>query len=465
MNIAIGHHQPTLKKSMFPRVQFILASFFLKLSFDIAYLSYLQIAFSNHFLTPFNLKFSFAQYFESNLWLLAVVLFVPFSSKNLSGIFFASVIIFLFIPLTTMFGMDYERTRLPLALTALAIFVSYISSAAKGSVFRIPTPRNGYHIAVTACYLSVIYFLFVSVATGALFRLNFNLSLIYDLRGVNSELLDVGILAYLNLWTQKICTPFLLAIGLHRRNWLIVGITVAMHILYFGLTQHRQHMFVPALVFFAWYLYNRGFSLSWGYIIVGFLVAATTALVVVFELNTFGALVLRRAFFVAASVTDGWVSFFLERPKVYFSDNLLSSVIHTQYTGVKLPFYVGDHLLPGLDLAYNAGIVATGFAQLGVIGVALYSLILGLYLRAVNALIRSGVPAFIPAAVLFLPLRTAWGASELFTALLSHGLVVGLIFIWLYGKSGQLERSERNAKMRQNPLIFNGFARKRCPVR
>lgn len=428
------YRRQTIEKSHWPRLRFVFACFFVKLSFDLAYASYLQVDFGAHFLTPFPLKFSILRYIESNLWVLMVAMIVPFNSRNMSGSFFACALIFLFLPLATMFGMDYERTRMTLALTTLAIFVSYIASAAKFTPLRIPVPANGRTFATMICALSLLYFLALSAATGTLFRMNFNLDLIYILRGEAENVLDVGILGYLNLWTQKVLTPFLLAIGLSRRSWWMIILATMMHVVYFGVTQHRMHLFVPALVVLVWYVYKRGFSFATGFLIIGLGVAMSTTLAIFSGLEFVGAVMLRRAFFVGASVTDSWVNFFLERPKVFFSDNLLSSVVVNDYTGVPLPYYLGDYFQPGLDLAFNAGLVATGYAQLGVIGVAFYALILGLFLRSVNALIRSGVPVFMPAAIIFLPLRIAWVDSDLFTALLSHGLIVSLVMVWLYGR-------------------------------
>lgn len=413
----------------------------MKLSLDVAYASYLQVAFGDHFLTPFTLRFSLLRYIESNLWVLMVVMFVPFNSRNMSGAFFASVLIFLFLPLATMFGMDYERTRITLALTTLAIFVSYIASAVKFTQVRIPIPGNGRTLATVVCTLSVLYFLALSATTGTLFRMNFNMDLIYDLRAEVENVLDVGILAYLNLWTQKVLTPFLLAIGLSRRSWWLIVLATMMHVLYFGVTQHRMHLFVPALVVLAWYMYKTGFSFATGFLIVGLGVLVSTALVVFSGFEFVGSVILRRAFFVGASVTDSWVNYFRENPKVFFSDNLLSSVVVNEYTGTPLPYYLGDYFAPGLDLAFNAGLVATGYAQIGVVGVAFYALILGLFLRSVNALIRLGVPVFMPGAIFFLPLRIAWTDSDLFTTLLSHGLIVGFVIVWLYGGTARRAQS------------------------
>ena len=437
MTNVTAYRSTASKQLLGKRGQFVLSCVFYKISLDIAYTLYLSDAFGSHFLTPFPFKFAVGNYIESHAWLLLASIILPFTTKNLSGIFFGSVILFLLAPLTTMYGLNSDQPRYSIALTVLAIYLSYLVSSIRTPRLKIPHLRNGYQIAITLCCLNIFLFIVVTAATGAMFRMNFEISRVYEFRDEFSETLDVGVFAYLNLWTQKIFTPFLLAVGLHKKNWVIIIFCIGMQVFYFGVTQHRQHLFVPLLILFAWHTYNKQWPFTYGLVVASLFVFVSTSLILALNLEVIGALIVRRALFVPASVTEGWVHYFSENPYVYFSDNILSSFFATQYTNQALPFYVGDKILPGLNLAYNTGLVGAGFAQLGVLGVMIYAIIMGVYLRTINSLIWNGVPAFIPAAILFLPVRTAWTASDLSSALLSHGLIVGLMLVWLYGSHMQ----------------------------
>ncbi|MNY40286.1 hypothetical protein D3C86_1750200 [compost metagenome] len=107
-----------------------------------------------------------------------------------------------------------------------------------------------------------------------------------------------------------------------------------------------------------------------------------------------------------------------------------------------LPYYLGDYFVPGKSLAFNAGIVGTGYAQAGFFGVIFYATTLGFFLRFVNGLIKGGLPVYMVAAVLITPIRTAWADSDLFSALLSHGILIGIVVLWLYGKSKEKDRAK-----------------------
>lgn len=421
---------------MRPRIQFIAACTLLKVSLDLCYVFFLSPTFARHFLFPFPLELSAPQFIESYFWVWIVVSFVPFDTRDLSGAFFTSVLVFLFIPLAVMYGLDSQQTHSTLLLTVMAITISFITAKAKMPKLLIPVPRKGHLMALILSSFGIATFLAVSFLSGSISNLNFDLSQVYEFREAATQRIDYGILGYTNLWAQKIFTPFLLAMGLARRNWLLVVFCVLLHVFYTGITQHRQHMFVPLLVIFVWYIYNRGFSFAAGYTIIALILGASTLIVVIFELNALGALILRRAFFVGAGATDGWVNYFLNHPKVYFSNKLLAPFLQTDYNGEDLAFFLGDHLAPGLDVGYNAGIVANGFAHIGVFGVVLYAVIMGVFLRTANSIIASGAPVFMVVAVLFVPIRTAWTASDLLSSLLSHGLMIGLLTIWLFAGSG-----------------------------
>jgi len=416
------------------RVRFIGAGIFFKLALDLSYVAYLSDAFSDHFLTPFVVNFSLLQYLESFFWLVAILVFVPFTSSSAGGLVFFTAIIFLFAPMSTMFGLDYERSRTALALATITIFSAYLVSIVTfGKKVALPTVVNGQKKLLVICFVFAAFFLGLAASSGALFRMNFDLDLVYDFRAEMGQLVNQGVFVYPNLWSQKIFTPLLLAIGLHRKSFWLVVFALSMHVIYFGVTQHRAHLFAPLLVFLAHYLYRKEFSYAGGFFVAAIGLVIVNSAIFLFELYDIGALLVRRALFVGASLTYSWVDYFSENPKVYFADNLLSSFVNNDYTGVNLPLFMGDYMRFDMLVSFNSGVVGAGFAQLGVFGVALYGAILGVFIRLNDKVIESGVPPYIIAAILFLPYRIVWADSDLFTAILSHGIMVGTFAAWFYG--------------------------------
>ncbi|MGJ8590123.1 MAG: hypothetical protein ACSHXW_18615 [Yoonia sp.] len=416
------------------RFQFVLAGFFFKIALDVSYATYLTNAFANHFLTPFVINFSIFQYIESFAWLAVVLLFVPFSSKSAGGLAFFAAIIFIYAPVASIYSMDDDRSRYTVLLCALAIGAAYLSSATGvGHRVNISLPKHGQRYLLVLSFLFSGLFLVIAATSGALFSMNFNIARVYELRSELGSKVDIGLFAYTNLWTQKIFTPLIFAIGLHRKSLWMIGFALTMHLIYFGVTQHRSHLFAPILVYVVFLLYRREFSYAGGLSLLGLALISLNLAILAFDLEDFGALTIRRALFVGPSVTYSWIEYFAENPKVFFADNLLASIVRNEYTGVNLPLFMGDFMRNNMEIAFNSGLVGAGFAQLGATGVILYGGIIGVFIRINRRLIESGVPPYIPAAILFFPYRIAWADADLMTALLSHGIIVGTLAVWLFG--------------------------------
>ncbi|MDA7827785.1 hypothetical protein N9A67_06130 [Rhodobacteraceae bacterium] len=424
---------PTVMRS---RIRFILSGLLFKIALDVSYATFLTDAFANHFLTPFPVNFDVLRYLESSLWLLLVLVFLPFSSKLAGGLAFFCAVVFFYAPITTIYGMDLDRSRDTVLLSTLAIVAAHLVDIV-GFRRRIKTtlPKHGDTALLILSFTFVLSFLGISAFTGVLFSMNFDIARVYEFRTEFGSQVDVGIFAYTNLWTQKVFTPIILAVGLRRGSIWLICFALAMHFVYFGVTQHRSHLFAPILVFIAYLLYRREFSYAKGYALMAVALFMITQIVITYDLEVIGALVIRRALFVGASVTYNWVEYFTEHPNVFFADNLLKSYIVNQYTGVNLPKLLGDFMRQDMELAFNSGLVGSGFAQLGAFGVILYGGIIGAIIRFNRRLIDAGVPPYIPAAILFFPYRIAWADADLFTALLSHGLIVGTFAVWLFGSS------------------------------
>lgn len=415
------------------RAKLVLAALLFRISLDLCYVYYMNPVFAEHFLTPAPIDFKPLRYILSFALALLPATYLPSSKRDFSGIFFLIPMMFIYLPITSIFGLDAQRSIEPAVLANLAILISYVVVATRVSKGSIPLVRNGERIAVALSYAMVAYFIIYSVATGAIANINFDLSRMYEVRDANQEVLDVGVLSYLNLWAQKVCNPFLLTVGIQRKNKTMILVAVAMQIIFFAVTQHRDHLAAPVIVYLASQLYVRRLSIPGLLIVSSVLLTAVMAVSVAFQIDPLAELVVRRPFFVPSSLTYDWISFFSNQPKVYWSDGILGSFGHTRYSGQSVQWYIGYFVSGGTEVELNVGLVGTGFAQAGLFGIILYAAVLGVVVKIVNAMIHGGLPPFLPAALLFGPIGTAWGNTDLPTALLTHGVLISILLMWLYG--------------------------------
>jgi fructose-specific phosphotransferase system IIC component len=79
----------------------------------------------------------------------------------------------------------------------------------------------------------------------------------------------------------------------------------------------------------------------------------------------------------------------------------------------------------------NNGYVSHGFAHAGYFGVIIYSIILGLLLKLIDDMTYNKLPLWFSISLSIAPLRTVLINSDLFTTMLTHGLFISLIIIFL----------------------------------
>ena len=417
------------------RLAFVLAVLFFRLVLDLCYYLYLIDAFGDDEVTPMWLNLQPGQYLMSFASVILIALIVPHNKKNLSGIYYFSILAFLFIPLTSIAGMNADKSIYFVFITLTGIITSLIVTEVPMPRLNIPMPKRGIAVAVLFSSGALAVFFIWTVITGSIFNVNFDLTKIYQLREEQDALLNQGFWGYFNLWAQKVFNPFLFALGLYYRNKPLIVIGLLFQVYFFTITSHRTHLFVPVLIWLVYFLYSRKYSFFHLNLVVAIALLGVVAAANIDGLDLLPTIVIRRAFFVAGSATMDWLSLFESRAHVYFADNLLKSYVSNEYTGQKLTHYVSVLIFNKVPFGFDGGLVGNGYAHLGLLGVVLYAALIGLYVRFMNELIANGVQVAIAAALLFEPLRTTWADTDLPTALITHGLLVGLLLIWMVGKS------------------------------
>lgn len=413
---------------------FLILGFFLfRILLDISYEKYLYAVF--YFDTPINFLYDV----DITRYIFSLFLFVLFTTvlssrpRDVSNVFLIMATFFLIGPLTSEFGLNAARPIEPVIYTMSALLVVDLVSRVPIPDFisRIPVP-NGPLLAVAISVLAVLYLFTWAYFSGALTYFNLDVRKIYTFRDKVAELLDVGPLSYLNLWVYKVFTIFLVCVCLLNRKFLWLALLLIAQFFFFGLTSHRIVLFLPFLPIAVWFYLDRFEHLTPMPYMAALGILVALLLFEIRGIESVAEIAIRRAFFVPSGMTFQWFDFFTFHPHVYWSDKLLASFSSGEYVRVNLPRLLGGYFVPGADSASNMGLVPAGFAQAGIWGVILYSVILGLVLSALNTVVRSGAPLWFVSAMTIGPLRTALADSDLFTTLLSHGLGMAVILLWLY---------------------------------
>lgn len=400
---------------------------------DVSYQRFLNPLFK--FDSPINFHYAV----EIDRYLLSLLIFFLFvtvirsRSESVTNVFMFMAAIFVVAPLTSEYGLNAARPLAPVLSATMAMLVVELASR-----LRVPnllsswTMPGGRTTAIILSAAGIVYLLVWGYLSGAVEYLSFDLGRIYEFRDRVAERIDRGPLAYLNLWTYKVFTIFLVCVLLQQRRYGWLVMVLACQLFFFGLTSHRIVLFLPLLAIVVWLYLGRINQLDPLPYVAALGLLLALYLYQTWSIESIPEIAIRRAFFVPSGLTFQWFDYFDTHPHVYWADRLLAPFSSGDYVRVNIPRLIGDYLVPGSNSAANTGMIGAGYAQAGYWGILLYAVILGLILSALNMIVHVGVPLWLVAALSIGPLRTAVADSDMFTTLLSHGLGMVVLLLWLY---------------------------------
>jgi hypothetical protein len=386
---------------------------------------------------------SFRYAVEVDRYLFSFLIFTLFvtvlrsRAKTVSDVFLFMATLFLVAPMTSEYGLNAARPLAPVMTAVIALLlVDLVARIRLLDVISTHPVPGGRMLVIVLSVIAILYLVAWGYFSGAFQYFSFDVRRVYEFRDKVTELLDVGVLGYFNLWTYKVFTIFLVCVLLQYRRFGLLLLVLACQIYFFGLTSHRIVLFLPLLAIGLWLYLGRLDQLApMPYVTADGLLFALY-LHQAWSIDSIPEIAIRRAFFVPSGLVFQWFDYFDAHPHIYWADKILASFSDGVYVRVNIPRLIGDYLVPGSNSAANSGMVAAGYAQAGYLGVTLYAIILGLVLSVLNGIVRSGVPLWLVAALSIGPLRTAVADSDLFTALLSHGLGLAVLLLWLYRDAG-----------------------------
>lgn len=390
----------------------------------------------------FDYGFDWLRQFESVAALFLLSALVPKHSKRTSD--FLTLILFALcaVPITSYYAWAGGARIWFWALVAQF----YIFRGVVLYFSHISFPRGLPHLICSQCSILIASLLLGSilykiVETRALDLFSFSLEGIYERRELAAKKLEQGFWAYILSWGNKVCAIYLIIVGLERRNFAFVLFGVACAVLLFGIMAHKA-IIGSAIVAVAVYSLFPFAAKRHALVLLGLgVMLALLALVgSYFHAFLYQDILARRLFFTTAKLDFLYYEFFKDQAPLYFSNSFLKSFIEypfdSQYTLVMGEF-AG---MGGEGTAANNGFLATGFMQLGWIGVVLYPAVVGVLAATVDALANRRNPAVV-GALCFYPFAALFTSSDLPTAFLTHGLGLLLLLFWL--DSTQNDRNER----------------------
>lgn len=275
--------------------------------------------------------------------------------------------------------------------------------------------------------------------TGGLGRLSFDLLSVYEVRAEYVQKLG-PLLGYFVPWQANIINIIGLLYALRRRNFWLLGLVAVAQLLLFGMTGHKSFLFAPFLASGIYLVWQRRNAIFWVVIGVTLLVSSSYGYFLITGNEFVPSLFIRRLFFVPARLHVLYYDFFSDpnHPFYLLSDSILRSVLENPY-GMPMPHTIALAYW-GREFWPDVGYLGDAYGNLGLPGMFLFSVILGFILWIVDS-VGARLPSHLVAAAIAMP-AMAYTESALFTVLLTHGLVLAILMLWII-QSVEVRKAKR----------------------
>lgn len=391
---------------------------------DIAYQSFVSQVFSY---IGYYYSFDLVKYISSLVVLAVVVTSTPASADRPSSIFLAMYALSVSIPISSLYGLS-DRGFLPVAVTVGAQVILRIVVLFGGmSNISYPVVISGEKLAIRIAMIFVGFLVLWYFASGSVRYINFDFSKVYNFREKVGEVSSFGLMGYTNNWTFNFFTIFLISFSLYRRRYIVAFFMICVQIFFFGVSSHKSVLLYPFLALACWAFVRENRSLVFLPVLLSAVVVISLAIYFVLDGILLPSLLLRRAMFTPSSLAYQYIDFFASNPYLYWSNSVLSRFLEYPYdlpVGRLIGFYSGS------GASANNGFVSSGFAHAGLAGVFIYTVMFATILAICDSIsLQRRLPLWLICACLLPTVRIAISNSDLFTTLLTHGLMVSVLFL------------------------------------
>lgn len=331
--------------------------------------------------------------------------------------------------------------RYALITASALLLIAITSKTLRLRPFKHPLIRPSRLLQLLG-FLSVATVVGIFLFGGARF-LSFDFSAVYTLRREAAQNLP-GIFGYLIPWVTKVAIPFAIVFAMRDRRWLATAVFISISVLIFGLTAHKSPLFYPVLVVFVFFIVRSRY-------VVQYFLAALVMIILVSAIDIwfffqnedglsgwFASLLTRRAILVPSLLNWYYLDFFSDAEKYFWAGSRLTFGL------IDSPFHLRSVNLIGLEyfgkeeMSANTGWVGSGYANAGLWGIMLYSVLTGVLLAFLDCYARRLGTSMV-VALFVLPIFTILTSTDFTTMLLTHGLVFSIILLILTKPTTQSE--------------------------
>lgn len=414
-----------------------------KLSFIVLALSYYFLlgAFYADYVTPLfdyallTLDYSQDAAILGALSIVGLSMLLP-SRESLIAAADATILLLAYIPSVVVWAYGPADNKY-FVIETIGVAVVILTSR----LVKVPIPQlpklSSRQVVFLFIGVAVVYFAGIIAAGGSKY-INFDLTAVYDFRDEAANALP-ELFAYVSPIVGKVIIPFIAVLSASRGNVPLCLSAFGMSVFAFALTSQKETLFVSLLSVVVFYTYrstNRFLTMFSVALIVCVVISIVDFHFIIqnpeagSSIGDFGSLFGRRTLILPSFVNYLWVDFFSTHKLIYWSESKFTFGALKYPYDLPSPQVIGYYYYNSVRMSANTSWVGSGFANAGVPGVILYSILLGLFVSYLNTAAKKIPEAFVLAAS-FVMLLTLTVDSDLVTSLVTHGLLFYVLLVAL----------------------------------
>lgn len=378
-------------------------------------------------------------------FVLYLLLFASLPRKESDGIVFAVQLQFVYIvaPMLTLYAFSDMSSRYMLMVFVCILLETLVIFRPLQIVKPVRITGIQNYVSVMLCILIVFSAVVSILYNGFAGFKAFNFTYIYEMRANASYPPGLG---YLLSWLTNAVIPFGCLCFIHTKRYFLATLAGVIQVFFYMLTGQKVTLLIIFPMIFIYFCVKTGHCLKLMYLGMGslccFLSVACSLDCLAPSSSSFlnnvgiyvSSLFAVRALFIPAGVKSYFYDYFSTRPKLFFSDGQIGHMFGLTYP-YKLPSgFVIYAFKDGADKFglsnSNTGYLGESYAQMGFAGMLLMSLLLALILRSLRIYDQKETTPLLTALISIYIIILNDGA--LFTALLTSGLLVTYLLIFIY---------------------------------
>jgi hypothetical protein len=354
---------------------------------------------------------------------------MPKSKEKLSNIMIWILILVSYVPMLTLFSLKNESRIFMYAVAGFWLLVFLLLKTPPFSARFIKKSQS--KIISYSIFFILFGITFLVIYKNFGFSFNFNLKRVYDIRSAYVAM-GIPLSGYLFNWLAYIINPIFFALFLNKKKWIPLGLIIFLQIMLFSVTGHKSFIFILPFVFCLIWIIKR--KNPFFYICIGLIGVILLGVLSFYLIDDIwiSSLFTRRTLLVPAQLSFLYYDFFSQNEHTFLSQHRLFRTFLNYPYQLRSTKIISNTYFNDPDGSPNNGLYGDGYMNFGFLGFIFWGFLLTIILKLIDSFSKNKKRAITIAAIA-MPILFLTN-SPLLTSLLTHGLLLSLLILYLLPK-------------------------------